>query len=110
MSEDEEIELIRRRKLAELQRSLIEEQKKAQIRQELEARKQAILKTILTSEARARLTNIKMVKPEIAESLESQLIQLAQSGRIPTPITDGQLKEILRRIQSLRRDIRIRRV
>jgi len=102
--------LIRRRKLAELQKSLIEEQRKAQIRQQLEARKQAVLKAILTSEARSRLTNIKMVKPEIAESLEDQLIQLAQTGRIPTPITDGQLKEILRRIQSLKRDIRIRRI
>ncbi|MEM2123195.1 MAG: DNA-binding protein [Candidatus Bathyarchaeia archaeon] len=110
MSEDEEVELIRRRKLAELQKSLIEEQRKAQIRQQLEARKQAVLKTILTSEARARLTNIKMVKPEIAESLEDQLIQLTQTGRIPTPITDRQLKEILRRIQSLKRDIHIRRI
>ncbi|MGC8848851.1 MAG: DNA-binding protein [Candidatus Bathyarchaeia archaeon] len=110
MSEDEEVELIRRRKLAELQKSLLEEQRRAQIRQQIEARKQAALKTILTSEARARLTNIKMVKPEVAESLEDQLIQLAQTGRLPTPITDRQLKEILRRIQSLKRDIRIRRI
>ncbi|MBS7644476.1 MAG: DNA-binding protein [Candidatus Bathyarchaeia archaeon] len=110
MSEDEEVELIRRRKLAELQKSLIEEQRRAQIRQQMEARKQAVLKAILTPEARARLTNIRMVKPEVAESLEDQLIQLAQTGRLPAPITDRQLKEILRRIQSLKRDIRIRRI
>jgi len=38
------------------------------------------------------------------------LIQLAQQGKINIPITDEQLKEILVRIQSGRRDLKIRRV
>jgi programmed cell death protein 5 len=51
-----------------------------------------------------------MVKPEFAEQLELQLIQLAQQGRISIPVTDEQLKEILVRLQSSRRKIKIRRV
>ena len=68
------------------------------------------MKRILTVEARQRLLNIKMVKPEFADQLELQLIQLAQSGRVKLPISDGQLKEALVRMQSQRKDITIRRM
>ncbi|MEM2576387.1 MAG: DNA-binding protein [Candidatus Bathyarchaeia archaeon] len=111
MSEDfEEIELIKRRKLAQLQRALIEEQRKAELKRQLEIKKQEILRQILTTEARQRLANIKMVKPEFAEQLELQLIQIAQTGRIPLPINDEQLKMILAKIQSQRREFKIKRI
>jgi len=51
-----------------------------------------------------------MVRPEFAEQLELQLIQIAQSGRLKIPLTDEQLKETLKRLQSQRRDITIRRI
>jgi programmed cell death protein 5 len=50
-----------------------------------------------------------MVKPEFAEQLELQLIQLAQTGRLKTPLTDEQLKEILKRLQVQRKEFKIRR-
>jgi programmed cell death protein 5 len=109
MSEDE-IEELRRRKLLELQRRLAHEQQRMQAEQEIEVQKQAVLRRILTPEARQRLTNLKMVKPEFADQLELQLIQLAQQGRMNIPITDEQLKDILMKLQSHRRDIKIRRV
>jgi programmed cell death protein 5 len=87
---------------------MAEEQER--IRREYEAKKQEVLRTILTPEARMRLSNIKMVRPEFAEQLEEQLIQLAQTGRLPVPITDDHLKRILASLQSSRREIRIRRV
>lgn len=100
---EEELEEIERRKLIEMQRKwLIEQQRRA----ELEAQKQLALRTILTPEARQRLTNIKLVRPEFANQLELQLIQIAQSGRVRLPITDDQLKEILSRLQR-RRETRI---
>jgi programmed cell death protein 5 len=105
----EELEALRRRRMMELRRTLMEEQRRVQEQQELEARKQAALKLVLTPEARARLTNIKMVKPEFAEQLELQLIQLAQTGRLKTPLTDEQLKEILKRLQVQRKEFKIRR-
>ncbi len=107
---DEELERIRQKKLAELQDSTVEDQKVERAQEQLEAQKQALLRTILTPEARQRLTNIRMVRPEFAEQLELQLIQLAQTGRLRTPLTDDQLKDILRRMQSQKRDFTIRRI
>ncbi len=107
---NEEIEEIRQRKLIALQRRLAEEQRKAQMEQQIEMQKQAILRTILTPEARQRLTNLKLVKSEFASQLELYLIQLAQQGKLPVPLTDEQLKKILIQLQSQKREIRIRRM
>jgi programmed cell death protein 5 len=107
---EEEVEELRRRRLLELRRRLAEEQQRVQMQQQIEIQKQALLRRILAPDARRRLTNLKMVKPEFAEQLELQLIQLAQEGRINIPVTDEQLKEILVRIQSGRREFKIRRV
>jgi len=106
---DEELEEIRRRRLAELQRASVEEQRRARAQQQMEIQKQAVLRQILTPEARQRLSNIKMVRPEFAEQIELQLIQLAQTGKVNIPISDQQLKEALIRLQSQRREVRIRR-
>jgi programmed cell death protein 5 len=110
LSGEDELEEIRRRKLLELQQRLAEEQRRAQVQQQLELQKQAILRRILTPEARQRLTNIKMVRPEFAAQLELQLIQLAQQGRLPIPLSDQQLKAILAQLQAGKRDIKIRRI
>ncbi|UCE57894.1 MAG: DNA-binding protein, partial [Candidatus Bathyarchaeota archaeon] len=92
------------------QRRIGDEQQRAQVQQEVEVQKQSLLRRILTPDARSRLTNLKMVKPEFAQQLELQLIQLAQRGRVDIPVTDKQLKEILVRLQSGRREFKIRRV
>jgi programmed cell death protein 5 len=106
---DEELEALRQRRYSDLQRAAISEQREAESRRQLEAEKQAVLKQILTPEARQRLGNIRMVKPEFAEQIELQLIQLVQTRKIRVPITDDQLKEALARLQSQRKEIRIRR-
>jgi programmed cell death protein 5 len=107
---DDELEEIRRRKLLELQRRVGEEQGDIQAQQQLELQKQALLRSILTPEARQRLANLKMVRPEFTSQLELQLIQLAQQGKIPIPLTDKQLKQILIQIQPRKRETKIRRV
>jgi programmed cell death protein 5 len=107
---EEELDALRKRRMLELQQRMVEEQRQAQAQQQLEGQKQALLRRILTPEARSRLTNLKMVKPEFTQQLELQLIQLVQQGRIAIPITDEQLKELLVRLQSGRRDYKIRRV
>jgi programmed cell death protein 5 len=106
---DEELEEIRRRKLEEIQAREEERLRQEQLKAQVEAQKAAILRQILTPEARARLTNIKMAKPEMAEQLELELIQLAQAGKIVRPITDEELKEALARLYK-KREIRIRRL
>ncbi|HLC00681.1 MAG TPA: DNA-binding protein [Candidatus Bathyarchaeia archaeon] len=106
---DEELDAIRRRKLLAMQQNRAEDQKQSQAEQ-IEAQKQALLKQILSPEARQRLTNLKMIKPEFTEQLELQLIQLAQMGKIQIPLSDAQLKQILIQLQSRKREITIRRV
>jgi programmed cell death protein 5 len=107
---DEELEAIRRKKLLARQQRMSDEQKQAQQEQELEAQKQALLRQILTPEARQRLTNLALIKPEFTEQLELQLIQLAQSGRLQTPVSDTQLKQLLIQLQSRKRETKIRRI
>ena len=107
---DEELEEIRQRRLIEVQRRIIEAQRQEQLRREIEARKQATLRAILTPEARNRLTNIKMVKPEFGEQLELQIIQLAQNRKIRIPVTDEAFKKMLASLQQERADFKIRRV
>jgi len=99
---DAELEEIKMRKLLELQRRVEEEKRRREM-------VESILRQILTPEARSRLANLKLVKPELAETIEQQLVALAQSGRIPTPITDDFLKKLLEQVyEQTRRDFKIR--
>jgi programmed cell death protein 5 len=107
---DEELDEIRRRKLLAMQQRMGDDQKQAQAERQLEAQKQALLRQILSPEARQRLTNLNMVKPEFTEQLELQLIQLAQAGKLPIPLSDEQLKQILIQLQSRKRETKIRRI
>ncbi len=64
---------------------------------------------ILTPEARSRLANLRLTKPEFVDQIEIQLIQLAQSGRMKGKITDEQLKVLLKQLSGQKRDINITR-
>ncbi len=102
---DSELEELLRRRTVEEQKRLAEEQAR---KKQLQEQKEALLRAILTQEARLRLKNIELVRPELAEALENQLIALAQSGRVPIPITDDMLRQILEQITSReRRDFKI---
>ncbi|ADG13036.1 DNA-binding protein [Methanocaldococcus infernus] len=98
-----DIEEIKRRKLLELQKKLQEEQAKQEQLLEMELQKKALLKKILTPEARERLERIRMARPEFAAAIELQLIQLAQLGRLKIPLTDEEFKALLEKIASAKR-------
>jgi programmed cell death protein 5 len=70
-----------------------------------------VMRIALTSEARQRLTNVRMVKPEVAHAIEEYIIQLVSSGRLKRTIDDEQLKEMLTSIQGTgKREFKIRRI
>ncbi len=103
--DDEELnDLLNKRASEEQRRAEAEKRKQS----EIESQRDAALRAILTPEARQRLSNIKLVKPDFANSLSDQLIVLAQSGRIKVPITDDDLKAILSQLtEQNRRDFKI---
>ena len=78
--------------------------------EQINAQKEIMLKQILSSEARLRLNNVKMVKPELANLVENYLLGLSTQGKIQGQITDEQLKQILLSAQQPKRDFKINRV
>jgi programmed cell death protein 5 len=78
--------------------------------QERKTMREAALRMALTSEARERLANVRMVKPELAASIEEYVIQLASSGKLKTAVDDEQLKQMLTALQPKKREIHIRRI
>jgi programmed cell death protein 5 len=104
---DDELEAIRQRKEAQLRDQALREQANEQQNAEVQAQREALLRQILTPEARARLTNIKIVKPQFAEQIEMQLIQLASSGRLKDRVTDEQLRSLLQQLQGKERERKI---
>ncbi len=77
---------------------------------ERKAQKEAVLRMTMTSDARERLATVRMVKPELAASIEEYVVQLASSGRLKKPIDDDQVKQMLGALQEKKRDIKIRRI
>lgn len=112
--DDEELEEIRRRKMAQIQGQVQDAQHQQEMQEEVNAQKQAIMRKILSPEARQRLTNIAMVRPEFAAQLEMQLIQLAQSGQLARlgtlPLSDENFKSILTRLSGKKQDIKIKHI
>ena len=74
------------------------------------AMREGLLRMALTSEARQRLANVKMVKPELAASIEEYVIQVASSGKLKKVIDDEQVKQMLGALQEKKREIKIRRI
>lgn len=102
---DEELEKLRQKRLEELQRQQIHQQQNNQFqqKQEIEKQKEILLSKILSSAARSRLQNLRMSRPEYADGIEIQLIQLFQQGVLQSqmnlPLSDEMFKSILKKSQ-----------
>ena len=72
--------------------------------------REGMLRMLLTSDARERLTNIRMVKPDVSKIIEDNIIRLASAGKLSPPITDEYIKQLLQSIQKPKREFKIRRV
>ena len=78
--------------------------------EQISAQKDILLKQILSGEARLRLNNVKMVKPELANMVENYLLGLSAQGKAQGQITDEQLKQILMSAQQPKKDFKINRI
>ena len=77
---------------------------------QLKAQKEMMLKQVLSSEARLRLNNVRMVKSDLADLVENYILNLGALGKITGQISDEQLKQILISVQQPKRDFKIKRV
>jgi programmed cell death protein 5 len=108
LSDEEELEELRRRKLEQLQRQAAQQHVAEAQQREFEEQKYQIMRKILTQEGRQRLENIRMVRPQFAEQIELQLIQLAQSGRIRGQLTDDAFKKLLEQLADKKKKFNIK--
>jgi programmed cell death protein 5 len=107
--EDQELEAIRRRKMAELAQQQAAQQQHQEQAQAQEAQRQTLMRAILTPEARERLGRLKVAYPDIAASVEDQLLSLYSSGRLRSQVDDATLRRILEQVVPRKRDIKIER-
>jgi len=77
---------------------------------QLKAQKEIMLKQVLSADARLRLNNVRMVKPDLADLVENYILNLTAQGKITGQISDEQLKQILLSVQQPKRDFKFNRV
>jgi programmed cell death protein 5 len=77
---------------------------------QLKAQKEMMLKQVLSADARLRLNNVRMVKPDLADLVENYILNLSVQGKITGQISDEQLKQILLSVQQPKRDFKFNRV
>ena len=81
------------------QQQQVQQQQVQQVQkqQAIQEQKQLILDQACTQEALSRLGRIKLVKPEKATAVENWIISMAMQGKLPGPVNEGKLIEILER-------------
>lgn len=99
--EDEELEAIRRQRMAELQsrRENMNSQQGEEAKQREDEMRNAKLAQVLDQQARARLSCLAMAKPEKAKAVENYLIQMDHFGKLGGKISESGLIEILEKVR-----------
>ncbi len=89
----------------EMGQNLPEEEKQKEM--EAKMARERVLRVMLTPEARQRLTNIRMVKQDLAKAVEDYLLSMASQGKLNKALTDDELRKILASVQQPKRDFKI---
>ena len=93
-----------------LQQSQNEQMQTQMQQQHLEETLKVIMHQIREPNARERLSNLKIVKPDTALQLQAYLAQLYQAGQIKGKVTEQQLVAILHKLSAAeRKEFKIKR-
>lgn len=82
----------------------------AQQQQQAEAQARMLLKTALDSQAYERVANIRISNPKMYSQLLQVIAYLYQNGQIQGKISQEQLKQLVSRLISNRRETTIKRI
>ncbi|CAF99535.1 unnamed protein product, partial [Tetraodon nigroviridis] len=96
---DDELEAIRRQRMAELQAKHgdASNNQQEEAKQREQDMRNSILAQVLDQSARVQI-NLALVKPEKAKAVENYLIQMARLGQLGSKISESGLIEILEKV------------
>ena len=109
---DDELAELRRRRMAQLQQQAGDQQGMQEELERQERQKsqiQMILMQVLEPDARERLNNIKLTKPDLPVRLSSSWLRLHKAGGSRRRLPTHSLKELLRQLAPKKRDYSITR-
>ncbi|MEF8832392.1 MAG: DNA-binding protein [Candidatus Thermoplasmatota archaeon] len=109
MTDEDELDELKKKKMQELKEKKESGEAQEEAKQQMEAQKKAMLRKVMTPDARERLGRVKMARPELAEQIESQIIALAQRGGTQEKIDDDTLKKLLKKLSGQKKEINIKR-
>ncbi|CAG0892453.1 unnamed protein product [Cyprideis torosa] len=103
---DDELEEIRKRRMAELQGAggalggKGDENEQERRREQQEVMKNSILSQVLDQEARARLSTLMLAKPDKGRRVEAILCQMASTGQIGGKLGEAEFRALLEKINT----------
>ncbi|MFH1587038.1 MAG: DNA-binding protein [Candidatus Diapherotrites archaeon] len=105
MSEEDDI---RKRKMEELKQQYAQQNSEEHRQLEAESQLSAVLRKVLTDEARARLNNVKLVNKDLYLRVSQALLYFVQANRLQGKMGDAELKDLLSKM-SAKKEINIKR-
>eukprot|EP00051_Salpingoeca_urceolata_P005945 m.79066 g.79066 ORF g.79066 m.79066 type:complete len:125 (-) comp14611_c1_seq2:35-409(-) len=100
MDDDAELAALRAQRMAEMQQSGPSQQEQREADQQRQSARNSMLSQILDQAARARLSNLAVVKPDKARAVEDMLMRMAQGGQIRGKVTELQFKDMLEQVSA----------
>ena len=79
--------------------NLMQKQQQAEHdKQQNNEQREHLIRAYVSSEGRERLKRIEQVKPERARAVETQIIMACRQGKLPPPVGDDIVREILKQV------------
>ncbi len=104
-----DVEEIRARKLEEMKQRMQNQHEEAEQQAKMDQQLDALLKPILTPEAKSRLSNVKLVNYEKYLQVAQGIIMMARQGKLPARINEDQLKSLLIQVTPPKKEFTITR-
>jgi programmed cell death protein 5 len=92
---DRELEELRQRRLQEMQAQAEQQLAQEQERVAIEAQVQGALRQLMSAEAKERLAQVRVARPEMAKAVEQRIMALARDGELTALIDDATLQKML---------------